>query len=186
MCIFNPINLTISSCSIINMEPRRYFLFVRHRKIPLFVRHRKIVQNTSLTVNMMKARLSHGWRITRSPVRSLRGIPHIRSNEAKEFSCISERRHLSEYQSTSPFDLSLMTAMSYLAWSETAAWAEDMPVSGITYNGAAGEDFLKNAAGTAYVILVGFFLYRVLARRAKRAREQVSLVFLYSRKSLSH
>jgi hypothetical protein len=44
---------------------------------------------------------------------------------------------------------------------------------GVAYNNAAGEDFIKNVAGTAYVILVGFFLYRVLTRRAKRAKEQV-------------
>ena len=67
-----------------------------------------------------------------------------------------------------------LTALTYLA-SEASAWAMDEagPVAGIAYNGADGGEYIKNAAGGAYVLLVGVFLYRVLARRAKRAREQV-------------
>ena len=95
--------------------------------------------------------------------------------EGRDHSCMPDRKNLSEF--ARQFELPLLTAFSYMAsgWPEPAAWADDLPAAaGITYNGAAGEDFLKNAAGAAYVVLVGFFLYRVLARRAKRAREQVS------------
>ncbi|KAJ9510635.1 hypothetical protein QJQ45_027553 [Haematococcus lacustris] len=46
--------------------------------------------------------------------------------------------------------------------------------TGLTYNPAGGEDFIKNAAGVAYILLVSVFLYRVLTRRAQRAKEQVT------------
>jgi hypothetical protein len=52
---------------------------------------------------------------------------------------------------------------------------EVLAADGVAYNNAAGEEFIKNVAGTGYVILVGFFLYRVLTRRAKRAKEQVGM-----------
>jgi hypothetical protein len=42
----------------------------------------------------------------------------------------------------------------------------------VTYNNAAQEETLKNAAGIGYVLLVAWFLYRVLRRRAKRAKEE--------------
>jgi hypothetical protein len=41
------------------------------------------------------------------------------------------------------------------------------------YSAAAQSEFLTNLAGVGYIILVGFFLYRVLTRRAKRFREEV-------------
>jgi hypothetical protein len=42
-----------------------------------------------------------------------------------------------------------------------------------TYNAASQSEFLSNLAGIAYIILVGFFLYRVFTRRAKRFKEEV-------------
>ena len=68
-------------------------------------------------------------------------------------------------------DLPLSTTLFYLA-AQSSAWASSEE-AGVAYNASEGEDFLKNAAGTAYVALVGLFLFRVLKRRAKRAREQV-------------
>jgi hypothetical protein len=59
---------------------------------------------------------------------------------------------------------------SYISASKAWAVAE---ANDVTYNAAEASDFLKNAAGCAYVLLVGIFLYRVLSRRARRAREEV-------------
>ncbi|GAX75499.1 hypothetical protein CEUSTIGMA_g2942.t1 [Chlamydomonas eustigma] len=59
--------------------------------------------------------------------------------------------------------------LSYFGAPDALALTE---ANDVAYNAAEASDFLKNAAGCAYVMLVGIFLYRVLSRRAKRAREQ--------------
>lgn len=40
------------------------------------------------------------------------------------------------------------------------------------YNPAGGEEFLKNVSGALYVVLVAYFAFRVLTKRAKRATEE--------------
>jgi hypothetical protein len=44
---------------------------------------------------------------------------------------------------------------------------------GLAYDPTDGSEFFKNVAGAAYVALVSFFAYRVLTRRAKKARTEV-------------
>ena len=68
-------------------------------------------------------------------------------------------------------DLPMASTLAYLA-TQASAWAAS-DENEVAYNAAEGNDFIKNAAGAAYVALVGLFLFRVLRRRAKRAREQV-------------
>ncbi len=43
----------------------------------------------------------------------------------------------------------------------------------VAYNSGGNEETVKNAAGIAYVVLVAYFLFKVLTKRAKRARSQV-------------
>lgn len=52
--------------------------------------------------------------------------------------------------------------------SPEAAQAADV----VTYNPGSNAELVKNAAGLGYILLVSVFLYRVLRRRAKRAREE--------------
>jgi hypothetical protein len=52
------------------------------------------------------------------------------------------------------------------AGADAAAAAEEVAVR---YEGAAGGEFVKNLSGAFYVLLVAYFGYRVLTRRAKRA-----------------
>jgi hypothetical protein len=51
----------------------------------------------------------------------------------------------------------------------SAAMADD----GLAYDPTEGSEFFKNVAGGAYVVLVVFFAYRVLSRRAVKARTEV-------------
>jgi hypothetical protein len=51
----------------------------------------------------------------------------------------------------------------------SAALADD----GLAYDPTEGSEFFKNVAGAAYVVLVAFFAYRVLTRRADKARTEV-------------
>lgn len=51
----------------------------------------------------------------------------------------------------------------------SAALADD----GLAYDPTEGSEFFKNVAGAAYVVLVTFFAYRVLTRRADKARTEV-------------
>jgi hypothetical protein len=51
-----------------------------------------------------------------------------------------------------------------------------MAADGLAYDPSGGSEFFQNLAGVGYIILVAVFLFRVLTRRAKRAREQVSIV----------
>lgn len=42
----------------------------------------------------------------------------------------------------------------------------------VGYDPSGGDEFLTNVTGVLYVALVGYFLYRVFGRRAKRFREE--------------
>lgn len=42
----------------------------------------------------------------------------------------------------------------------------------LSYNPSGGEGMIQNVSGAAYIVLVAYFLYRVLTRRAKRATEE--------------
>lgn len=57
-------------------------------------------------------------------------------------------------------------------WLAEAVLAEDGMASP-AYNPVQGQQLFENIAGIAYIVLVGFFLFKVFSRRAKRAREQV-------------
>ncbi len=71
---------------------------------------------------------------------------------------------------TTPLFADVSTAL-FLVSGMLPACAEDI----VKYDAGNGGEALKNAAGVAYVGLVGVFLIRVLRRRAKRAREEVSV-----------
>lgn len=52
--------------------------------------------------------------------------------------------------------------------SSDIAWGADMGL----YDPSNGKEFLVNAAGAGYVMLVTYFLYRVLTKRARRFKEE--------------
>ena len=62
-----------------------------------------------------------------------------------------------------------------------AAAAEE----GLAYDPTEGSEFFKNVAGAAYVALVAFFAFRVLTRRAKKARTEVGGMSLAASPSCS-
>eukprot|EP00210_Caulerpa_lentillifera_P001931 g1856.t1 len=53
--------------------------------------------------------------------------------------------------------------------SPSMSWAAEVEGS---YDPSTGSQFLANAAGLGYILLVAYFLFRVLSRRAKRYREE--------------
>lgn len=64
--------------------------------------------------------------------------------------------------------LSFLPPILLIASSSASAATSEI----ITYNNTAQEETLKNAAGIGYILLVAWFLYRVLRRRARRAKEE--------------
>ena len=68
-------------------------------------------------------------------------------------------------------ELGSYTTIFYLAAALSASAAEE---GGLTYSPEQGGEAVKSAAGVFYVGLVVYFLYRLLKRRAKRAKEQVT------------
>ncbi|GMH33511.1 hypothetical protein BSKO_01345 [Bryopsis sp. KO-2023] len=68
----------------------------------------------------------------------------------------------------------LTSLVSDVAQLGTLALIAPLPAlaDGVSYNPAAGDEFLTNLTGVLYVGLVGYFLYRVLGRRAKRFTEE--------------
>lgn len=51
------------------------------------------------------------------------------------------------------------------------AWADDA----VAYNAEGGEGLVKGLTGAFYLGLVGYFLFKTFGRRARQAREEVSL-----------
>ena len=59
--------------------------------------------------------------------------------------------------------------LSTLSWLPDSASAADS----INYTPGEGADVVKNAAGLAYVALLGFWLFKVIGRRIKRSTTEV-------------
>lgn len=67
-----------------------------------------------------------------------------------------------------PWSLPALTALATTLATPLAAAAADK----VAYDAAAGSDFLKNAAGAAYVVLLVVFAARLLRKRATTATSQ--------------
>ena len=66
--------------------------------------------------------------------------------------------------------MAILSSLSPLLLLASSASAEVSDA--VAYNNTAQEETLKNAAGVSYILLVAWFLYRLLRRRAKRAKEE--------------
>lgn len=144
------------------------------------------MQSISSTTMSLQAVVRHPSRLSTTPGRSVGYNP--RSIYRLSPSCIqrndvfkryatnqnSSAQHTTEETESNSatsnrWSLLPNAAWAYLLLAEGAFAADD----GLSYNPTGGEEFIKNLAGGAYIFLVAVFLYRVLTRRAKRAREQV-------------
>ncbi|GFR41276.1 hypothetical protein Agub_g1951 [Astrephomene gubernaculifera] len=92
----------------------------------------------------------------------IRSAPHVSRTEA----VATEQ---SRTQSINAKDLAAFVAFSSLAGPVENAFASEASVA---YNAAGGDEFLKNLAGVAYILLVGVFLFRLLRRRAAKAKSE--------------
>ena len=127
----------------------------------MFVRSSLVTYTPSATCRKLKTHRRQENR-TRAPLQ-------IRQHERAWLPRIEALRHDVESDAAvfSVWELNASLLLSSMLFPVDAISAETL-----YYDPSAGNTFLVNAAGAGYVLLVSYFLFRVLSRRAKRFKGQ--------------